>query len=97
MSTLSAKSATFSRGVVLTISVAALVMVFQPFSIIVFAIGCVLAFASALVFNLMPILQEGVRWALVGRAALIILAVFAVIFALAVAATYGYVLYLQAQ
>ncbi|EAR51908.1 hypothetical protein OG2516_16444 [Oceanicola granulosus HTCC2516] len=97
MNTLTAKSARFWRGVILAMSIASLVMVFQPFFMPVFALGCVLAFVSALVFNLMPFLQAGGQWRQVGRAALIICLVFAVVFALAIAATYGYVLYLQGK
>ena len=94
---LSAKSARFWRGVVLTMSVGSLVMVFQPFSMMVFALGCGLAFVSALVFNLMPFLQTGGEVRQVGKAALIILIAFGVMFALAILATHGYILYLQAK
>ena len=97
MSTLTAKSARFWRGVVLVMSIGSLLMVFQPFSMSIFAAGCVLAFIAALVFNLMPFLQAGGTWKQVRKAALIILIVFVVIFALAILATYGYVLYLQAK
>ena len=45
-------------------------MVFQPFSITVFALGCMLAFISALVFNLMPALEPGVSVRQVGRVAI---------------------------
>lgn len=97
MSTLSAKSARFWRGVVLTLSISSLLMVFQPFSMSVFAAGCILAFVAALVFNLMPFLQAGGSWKQVRKASLIILIVFVVLFAVANLATYGYVLYLQAK
>jgi len=97
MSTLTAKSARFWRGVILTLSMGSLFMVFQPFSMTVFAAGCVLAFFAALIFNLMPFLQAGGSWKAVRKAALIIAIAFGVIFALALLATYGYVLYLQAK
>ena len=97
MTILTAKTARFLRGVVLTMSIASLFMVFQPFSMAVFAAGSILAFVAALVFNLMPFLQAGSTWQQVRKAALIILIAFVVIFALAILATYGYVLYLQAK
>lgn len=97
MTTLTATSAKFWRGVILTLSIGSLFMVFQPFSMTVFAVGCVVAFFAALIFNLMPYLQAGGSWKAVRKAALIILIAFFVIFALANLATYGYVLYLQAS
>lgn len=97
MSTLTAKSARIWRGIVLTMSIGSLVMVFQPLSMIVFAFGCGLAFVSALVFNLMPFLQTGGEVRQIGKAAIIILIAFGVMFLLAILATYGYVLYLQAK
>ena len=97
MTGLSAQSAKIFRGGVLTLSIGSLVMVFQPFSITIFAVGCVLAFVAALVFNLMPFLQAGISPRQIANAALIILVAFGVIFALAILATYGYVLYLQAN
>ena len=97
MKTLTAKSAKLWRSVILTTSISSLILVFQPFSMGGFALGCGLAFFSALVFNLMPFLQAGSTWKQVRKAAFIILIVFVVIFALAILATYGYVLYLQAK
>lgn len=97
MSTLTARSAKLWRGIVLAMSIGSLVMVFQPFSMMVFALGCGLAFVSALVFNLMPFLQAGGEVRQVGRAAVIIIIAFFVMFALAILATYGYILYLQAK
>ena len=97
MSVLSEKTARVWRGLILTVSIASLAMVFQPFSLTVFAFGCGLAFFSALVFNLMPYLEAGTQVRQVGKTALIIVIVFGVMFVLAILATYGYVLYLQAK
>ena len=97
MSTLTAKSARHWRGVILALSIGSLFMVFQPFSMPVFAIGCGLAFISALAFNLMPFLQAGGEVRRIRKAALIILIAFGLMFALAILATYGYVLYLQVK
>lgn len=97
MNTFSSRSARVWRGVVLTLSIGSLAMVFQPFSMTFFAAGCVLAFVSALVFNLMPFLQGGAQIHQVGKAAVIILIAFVVMFVLAILATYGYILYLQAK
>ena len=97
MNMFTAKSARMWRGVILTMSIGSLAMVFQPFSMTFFAFGCVLAFVSALFFNLMPFLQAGGEIHQVGRAAVIILIAFVVMFVLAILATYGYVLYLQAK
>ena len=97
MNVLSVKTARVWRGVILTLSITSLAMVFQPFSLTVFAVGCGLAFVSALVFNLMPVLTSGTHFRRVGKAALIILTVFVVMFTVAILAAYGYVLYLQAK
>lgn len=97
MKTLTAKSAKLWRSVILTTSIGSLILVFQPFSMGGFALGCGLAFFSALVFNLMPFLQAGGEIRQVGRAAIIIVIAFFVMFVLAILATYGYILYLQAK
>lgn len=97
MKTLTAKSARTWRGFLLTMSIGSLIMVFQPFSLVVFAVGCALAFVSALAFNLMPFLNSGTQARDIGKVALIIVIAFGVMFALAILAAYGYVLYLQAK
>lgn len=95
MTTLSEPTARFGRGLILTMSIGGLAMVFQPFSLALFSIGCGTVFLAAIAFNLMPVLQAGQPWPVVFRAARIILTVLAVMVSLAVLAAYLYVLYLQ--
>ena len=59
MTRLTERSARYGRAAILTLSIAGLVMVFQPVSLTLFGIGCATVFVAALVFNLMPVLQKG--------------------------------------
>ncbi|MES0883899.1 hypothetical protein [Roseibium sp. SCP14] len=94
---MSERSATLARGAILTLSIGSLVAVFQPISHLLFQVGCVTIFLSAILFNLMPFLIAGRSWRSVRTAGSVILAVLILLIVFAVISAWGYVLYLQAR
>lgn len=77
--------------------VLALVAIFQPFSLTLFSIGCVLVVVGGLAFNLVPFCEPGRPVRDVLRAALVVAIVFLVVLVIALASAYGYGLYLAAR
>ena len=61
---------------IIGLGVLALLMIFQPFDITVFAVGCVLVVLAALANNLLPLAQHGVPIRSVVKAAMIIAMIF---------------------
>ena len=78
------------RGIIAT-CVVAILMVFQPFSLTLFSIGCGLVVFGALAFNLVPFCRPDVSWAQVRRVALIVLIVLVVAAALGIGTAFLYV------
>ncbi|EEE35829.1 conserved hypothetical protein [Rhodobacteraceae bacterium KLH11] len=97
MATLSKTVAARARGIILALSIGSLIAVFQPVSHILFQIGCVTAFLSAILFNMMPFLNAGQPVKSLRQPALTILIVFLCLVGFAILSAWGYVLYLQAQ
>jgi hypothetical protein len=94
---MSAATARTIEHTIIGLCVAALVMIFQPFSLILYGIGAGLVVLGGLAFNLIPHCRPGVplRWVI--SVALIVLAILVVVFALAVGTTYLYAWYLEAS
>jgi hypothetical protein len=92
---MSAATARSIEHAIIGLCVAALVMIFQPFSLILYGIGAGLVVLGGLAFNLIPHCRPGVplRWLV--TVALIVLAILLVVFALAVGTTYLYAWYLE--
>ena len=69
----------------------ALLMIFQPFNITLFAVGCVLVVVAALVNNLLPLAQPGVPKSAVVNAAMIVAMIFCIVLLVAIfaASLYG--------
>jgi len=68
----------------------ALMMIFQPFNITLFAVGCVLVVVAALVNNLLPLAQPGVPKSAVVKAAMIVAMIFCIVLLVAIFAAYLY-------
>jgi len=68
----------------------ALLMIFQPFNITLFAVGCVLVVVAALVNNLLPLAQPGVPKSAVVKAAMIVAMIFCIVLLVAIFAAYLY-------
>ena len=80
---------------IIGLCVAAIVMIFQPFSSVGFAVGCVLVVIGGLAFNLVPLCKEGKPVASLLKGGAVVLAVFAAVVLLALGSAYLYSLYLQ--
>ena len=82
---------------IIGLCIAALVMIFQPFSLTLFGIGAALVVVGGLAFNLVPLCRPGVPAAGLLKAAGIVLLILLVVAGIAIAAAYLYGVYLQSQ
>jgi hypothetical protein len=57
---MSVKAATYLEYAIISLGLLALVLIFQPFSLALFSIGCVLVVAAGLINNLLPLCEPGV-------------------------------------
>jgi hypothetical protein len=81
---------------IIGLGVFALVLIFQPFSITLFAIGSALVVVAGLINNLLPMAQPGVQARKVLWAAMIVAMVFCIVLLIAIAAAHTYgVVFLQ--
>lgn len=94
---MSAATARTIEYAIIALCLAALAMIFQPFSLTLYGIGAGLVVLGALAFNLIPHCRPGIplRWLL--KVALIILIILVVALALAIGTTYLYAWYLEAS
>jgi hypothetical protein len=81
---------------IIALCVVSLIMIFQPFSLLLYGIGAGLVVLGGLAFNLIPFCRPGasLRWLI--TVALIVLALLLVVFVLAVGTSYLYAWYLEA-
>ncbi len=89
-----------ARGIecsIIGLCLVALVLVFQPFSLLLYGVGAGLVVVGGLAFNLVPQCIPGRPLGAVIKVGLIVLGVLAVALALAVGSAYLYVLYLQSR
>lgn len=75
---------------IIGLGVLALLMIFQPFNLTVFAIGCVLVIVAGLVNNLLPLAQPGVPARSVVKAAMIVAMIFCIVLLVAIYAAHLY-------
>jgi hypothetical protein len=71
----------------------ALILIFQPFSLPLFSIGCVLVVIAGLINNLLPLCEPGVRLGQVGLIALVVALIFLLVLLIAVASAHLYGVY----
>jgi hypothetical protein len=79
---------------IILLCIASLVMIFQPFSLQLFTIGCITVVIGGLAFNLIPFCREGVPVSQLFRVVIIVLVVLAVAIILGILAANAYVWYL---
>ena len=79
---------------IVALSIAALVMLFQPFSLQVYSIGAGLVILAGLLFNLVPFCEPGRTLRSLLRVTLIIVLIFAVVTGLALASAELYAAFL---
>jgi hypothetical protein len=82
---------------IIGLGLVALVLIFQPFSLALFSIGCALVVLAGLINNLLPLCEPGVSKRTVIQAALIVALIFVVVTALAIGSAWLYGVYLAAQ
>jgi hypothetical protein len=82
---------------IIGLCVAALLMVFQPFSLTLYGVGAGLVVLGGLAFNLVPLCRPGVRMRSVVIAALVTVVLLLVIAGLAIGSAWLYGLYLHSQ
>jgi uncharacterized membrane protein len=75
---------------IIGLGVLALLMIFQPFNITLFAVGCVLVVLAGLVNNLLPLAQPGVPKRSVVNAAMIVAMIFCIVLLVSIFAAYLY-------
>jgi hypothetical protein len=75
---------------IIGLGILALIMIFQPFSLTVFAIGCGLVVLAGLVNNLLPMAQPGVQVRSVIKVALVVAMIFCIVLLVAIAAAHLY-------
>jgi hypothetical protein len=75
---------------IIGLGILALMMIFQPFSLALFATGCVLVVLAGLVNNLLPMAQPGVPKRSVVRAAMVVAMVFCMTLLVAIYAAHLY-------
>ena len=81
---------------IIGLCLAALVMIFQPYSLTLFSIGAGLAVLGGLAFNLVPLCRPGVTVRALLKAGGIVLIILAVVVALAIGSAKLYAIYLTA-
>jgi len=82
---------------IIGLCIAALAMIFQPWSLTLFGIGAGLVVLGGLAFNLVPLCRPGVKASSLVKAEAVVLAILLVVAALAIGIARLYGVYLQAQ
>jgi hypothetical protein len=75
---------------IIGLGVLALLMIFQPFSIALFTVGCALIVLAGLVNNLLPLAQPRVHGRSLVTAAMVIAMIFCIVLLVAIAVAYLY-------
>jgi len=75
---------------IIGLGVLALLMIFQPFNLALFTIGCILVVVAALINNLLPLAKPGVPARAVLKAAMIVAMIFCITLVVAIFAAHLY-------
>ena len=84
------KAAFRLEAAIIGLGIFALAMIFQPFSLTLFAIGSGCVVLAGLLNNLLPLAQPGVPAKSVLVAALVVVMIFCIVLLVAIAAAHGY-------
>jgi hypothetical protein len=87
---MSVAAATRLEFFIIGVGVLALLLIFQPFSLGLFGVGCALVVLAALSNNLLPLCEPGVPARTVVIAALIVAFIFVVVVSLSLVSAYLY-------
>ena len=81
---------------IIGLGIFALILIFQPFSVTLFAIGACLVVVAGLINNLLPMAQPGVKLRSVITIAMVVAMIFCIVLLVAIAAAHLYgVFFLQ--
>ena len=75
---------------IIGLGVVALLMIFQPFNIVLFTVGCILVVVAGLINNLLPLARPGVPVRSVVTAAMIVAMIFCIVLLVAIFAAHLY-------
>lgn len=75
---------------IIGLGIFAMVLIFQPFSITLFAIGSALVVVAGLINNVLPMARSGVRPRAVVQVAMIVAMIFCIVLLVAIAAAHFY-------
>jgi hypothetical protein len=84
-----ATAAAFEHAII-GLGVVALLLIFQPFSLILFGVGCALVVVAGLLNNLLPLCAPGVRITTLLKVTLLIAVIFLIVAGLAIGSAYLY-------
>ena len=87
---LSAVTAARLEFAIIGLGIFALLLIFQPFSLALFGVGCALVVLAGLINNLLPLCQPGRTLGSLLKAGLIIALIFCVVMLVSIAAAYLY-------
>ena len=84
------KSALRLEFFIIGLGLFALVLIFQPFSITLFSIGCMLVVLAGLVNNILPLAQPGVKVRTVITISMVVAMIFCIVLLVSIWAAYLY-------
>jgi hypothetical protein len=87
---MSVKTATNVEYAIIGLGALALLLIFQPFSLTLFGIGCALVVFAGLINNLLPLCEPGVPVSSLVKAGLIVAAIFVIVLVIALTSAYLY-------
>ncbi len=90
---MSARAAATVEFIIIGFCIVALVLIFQPFSLLLFSIGCGLVVVGALAFNLVPLAVPGVPGRSLVMAGVVVIILLFVIVGLAILSAWLYGVY----
>lgn len=87
---MSGQSALRLEFFIIGLGILALLMIFQPFSITLFTLGCIVVVVAGLVNNLLPLAQPGVQARSVITVAMVVAMIFCIVLLVAIFSAYLY-------
>ncbi len=94
---MSARTAAAIENTIIGICILALALIFQPFSLALYSVGCGLVVFGALAFNLVPLCEKGRPLRSVVTAGLIVIVALLVVVGLAILSAWLYGIYFVKQ
>jgi hypothetical protein len=87
---MSAQTATMVEFAIIGLSIVALLLIFQPFSLALFGVGCIVVVVSGLANNLLPLCEPGVSVRSLVNCGLIVCGIFVAVLIISIASAYLY-------